>query len=180
MRSGGNTKIAVILIIIVLVLLVGFGGFLIGSQQRSGNPTPTPSPLGLFTTQPLPTITPLVQSSASPSATPKLTPSPTPVSGFQVTAAAAAVAPTTGNSCPTTFNFSGVITANGAGNVTYKWERSDGAQGPTESVTFTGAASQSVSTTWNLSNPGTKWERLHILTPNDLTSNQATFTLSCP
>lgn len=177
----GNTKVAVILIVIVLITLVGFGGFLIGSQQKKGSPTPTPSAFGLSTTVPLPTIG---QNTASPSASPKTTTSPSPLSspsvGFQVTAAAAAVAPLTSNACPTTFNFSGTITANGAGTVTYKWERSDGAQGPTESVTFTGATSQSVPTTWTLSNPGTKWERLRILTPNDLTSNQATFTLNCP
>lgn len=86
-----------------------------------------------------------------------------------------------------TFNFSAIIAVNAPGTVTYKWERSDGAtQATASSVTFASAGSQSVSTTWTLGPvsglvvPFNGWERVHILTPNDVTSNQAGFTLTCP
>jgi hypothetical protein len=86
-----------------------------------------------------------------------------------------------------TFNFSAIIAVNGPGTVTFKWERSDGAtQATATSTTFSSAGSQTVSTTWTLGPVGglvvpfNGWERVHILTPNDVLSNQASFTLTCP
>jgi hypothetical protein len=68
----------------------------------------------------------------------------------------------------------------GAGTVTYMWERSDGSIAPVSSITFNGPDSQTVTTTWTLSASYAGWEQLHVLTPNDVTSNQARFTLDCP
>jgi len=99
---------------------------------------------------------------------------------FAVTNVTASVSPTSySGSCPGTFNFSARITTNGAGTVTYRWERSDGAVGPTQSLTFAGAGTQTVTTSWTLGARGTYWERVHILSPNDIYSNQATFTNNC-
>ena len=103
---------------------------------------------------------------------------PTPV--FAVTSVTASVSPSsfTGE-CPKTFNFSAVIAVNGPGTVTYRWERSDGAIASTQTVTFTAAGSKTVTATWTLSAAGTHWMRIHILTPNEMISNQASFQLIC-
>jgi hypothetical protein len=99
---------------------------------------------------------------------------------FAVTSVTASVDPPSyTGTCPKTFNFSAVISANGPGTVTYKWERSDGVTSPTGSITFDTAGSKTVTSAWDLSSNGTWWMRLRILTPNEMVSNQATFTLSC-
>ncbi|MEW5717719.1 MAG: NBR1-Ig-like domain-containing protein [Chloroflexota bacterium] len=85
--------------------------------------------------------------------------------------------------CPKTVNFSGVITVNDAGPVTYRWESSDGSNSGDITINFSGAGSQTVSSTWTLGASGTTytdyWRRLHISSPTDVTSNHATFTLRC-
>lgn len=105
---------------------------------------------------------------------------PTPKPAFAVTDVQASVDPPSfSGSCPAEFQFTGKITTNEAGTVTYRWERSDGATGPDETVDFGGAGTQEVYTTWTLSAEGTHWQRLHILAPNDTTSGNAEFTLDC-
>ena len=86
--------------------------------------------------------------------------------------------------CPKTVTFAGTITATDAGTVTYKWESSDGTNNSTvQSITFDGGGSQTVNHTWTLGSSGKTltdyWEHLHILTPTDVISNNATFTLRC-
>ena len=81
--------------------------------------------------------------------------------------------------CPTTANFYATITANGPGTVTYNWERSDGALSRIASLTFGGPGSEIVNTSWPLDETGSYWKRVHIFTPNEIVSNQASFTLSC-
>jgi hypothetical protein len=101
--------------------------------------------------------------------------------GFAVTnVTASADPPSYTGACPKTFNFYGVITANGPGTVTYTWERSDGALAPTYSLTFPSAGSATVTDYWQLGASGPHWERLHVFTPNEMVSNQANFTLTCP
>lgn len=160
---------------IILVLVIGAAAFFIGSQKQkvSQSPTPTPTEEAVQTSEPSP--------SGSPRATQTPSPTPTPIA-FRVTAVVAAVAPISSNVCPTTFNFSGTITTNLAGTVNFKWERSDGASGISQSLVFDSAGSKTVTTSWQLSNdePPTKWEKLHVLSPNDISSNEATFTLNCP
>ncbi len=100
--------------------------------------------------------------------------------GFAVTGATATVTPVVTGACPKTIAFSGLITVNGGPmTVTYRWERSDGALGPTQNIFFGAASSQTVNESWQLGASYSGWERLHILSPNDMLSNQASFTLTC-
>jgi hypothetical protein len=81
--------------------------------------------------------------------------------------------------CPGNFNFSANITMNGAETVVYRWERSDGITKPSVTITFSSAGTQTVTDQWAPTPLGASWERVHVIAPNDLTSNQATFTNSC-
>ncbi|MFN8499240.1 MAG: hypothetical protein U0641_15430 [Anaerolineae bacterium] len=98
---------------------------------------------------------------------------------FDVVSAKVSVEPPISRVCPTTFTASGTISTNGAGVVRYQWERSDGALAPVEQITFSSAGAQTVGDTWELGAEGDHWLRLHILTPNNLISNEATFRLIC-
>ncbi len=81
--------------------------------------------------------------------------------------------------CPHTFHFTGVIRTNDAGTVTYRWERSDG-NSETRTLQFSAAGDKTIeSGDFKSGSSGTFWARLHVLTPNDKVSNQATFTLTC-
>lgn len=104
---------------------------------------------------------------------------------FTVLSVSANVIPTTytGPPCPKLFNFEFVITVNGAGTVNWKREWSDGGiDSAPGSHVFAGAGTFTVNDSWNLGPSGTRtfWERLHVTSPNDITSSQATFTLTCP
>ena len=101
-------------------------------------------------------------------------------SSFNVISIVASVDPPffSGN-CPTTFISYAVIVANGPGTVSYRWEDSEGGIKPTESVYFSSAGSKSVSTSWPIGLTGTFWVRLHVLSPVETFSNQASFSLSC-
>ncbi len=99
---------------------------------------------------------------------------------FGVTGVTVNVNPGSANTCPAAFVFSASITANGPGVVVYRWERSDGSVTPVLSLSFAGFGSQTVTTQWNLGSPVSGWARLHILSPNEVTSNQAPITLTCP
>jgi hypothetical protein len=97
------------------------------------------------------------------------------VSGISVNV----IPPSYTGACPRTFNFSAEITADGPGTVTYRWERSDGAQAPTQTIFFGSAGTQTVSESWQLGASYSGWERLHILSPNNVISNVANFALTC-
>jgi hypothetical protein len=81
--------------------------------------------------------------------------------------------------CPKTFGLVGNITTNGPGTVTYRWERSDGGASPTQTYTFESASTFSPFTSWPREASGSYWVRIHIITPNDMVSEQANFTLTC-
>jgi hypothetical protein len=86
--------------------------------------------------------------------------------------------------CPRTVTFSANMTVTDAGTVTYKWESSDGGNDSgNSSITFEGFGTQTISKSWTLGSSGKTladyWMRVHILAPNDVTSNNATFTLRC-
>ena len=100
---------------------------------------------------------------------------------FAVTEALASVTPPTyTGTCPKSFAFAGRITTNGAGAVTYRWERSDGETSPTLTLNFpSGSAQTTVPAAWNAERSGTYSMRLHVLTPNEVLSEPATFTASC-
>jgi hypothetical protein len=80
-----------------------------------------------------------------------------------------------------THTFIADITVDGACTVTYQWERSDGSIGQTETIVFSSAGAQQVSTTWTFGGgpgSGTVWQRVNVLTPLPMTSNKATLTVN--
>lgn len=78
------------------------------------------------------------------------------------------------------FQIDAAITANGSGEVTYKWIRSDGATDTASHppVVFTSAGTQTVSTNWFTTAPGAKWMDIYIDSPNHQQFGRANF--SCP
>ncbi len=102
---------------------------------------------------------------------------------FAVKGVSASVTPNTSNTCPAAFSFFGSITANGAGTVTYVWERSDGAEPVVQRVEFEEPGSKTVRSTWTVGAPEVQmsgWQQLKVLTPTAMSSDPAAFTLSCP
>ena len=85
--------------------------------------------------------------------------------------------------CPLTVNFTGHITANRPGTVTYTFTRSDGATAPSYTLEFEQAGTQTVSTTWTLGgeklNEYQGWQTLKILLPNSTESSRADFFIRC-
>lgn len=116
----------------------------------------------------------------APVITPTFTPTATFPPSFAVINTNTFVAPSFSNTCPQTFIFNGTITTNGAGSVTYRWERSDGTLGPIQSLPFAFAGTQNVvPDSWSLNFTTGGWARLQIISPNALLSPQANLTLSC-
>lgn len=78
------------------------------------------------------------------------------------------------------FTITANVTANGAGEVTYKWVRSDGAiDGAVHPpIVFASAGTQSVNTTWATNAAGAKWMDIYIDDPNHQQFGRANF--SCP
>jgi hypothetical protein len=104
----------------------------------------------------------------------------TPTSSFSVINVTASANPALySGACPITLYAQAVITVNGLGSVTYRWEDSEGGYKATESVYFSSAGSQSVNTSWPVGKSGTYWVRVHVFTPAEVISNQASFTLNC-
>lgn len=88
--------------------------------------------------------------------------------------------------CPIRVNFTGYITANGAGTVKYTFVRNDGATAPVYALDFKAAGTQAVSTDWTLGDAAVLpyyegWQTIKILSPNELESNRETgkFSISC-
>jgi len=96
-----------------------------------------------------------------------------------ISVTASANPPSFTGACPTNFYSEAVITVNGPGTVTYNWERSDGAFSRIASLIFDGPGSQVVNVSWSLDETGSYWARVHVLTPNEIVSNQANFSVSC-
>ncbi len=80
--------------------------------------------------------------------------------------------------CPATATFYGVLTTNRPITVVYQWERSDAiVNGPySQSV---GSSSAIIADQWKSIPSGTSWERVVVLMPNSIASNQTSFTNSC-
>jgi hypothetical protein len=124
-----------------------------------------------------PTPTPTSPTTSSPSTTIII---PIPTVTFAVTSAIASVdLPVYSGGCPKRLTFTALISTNGPGTVTYRWERSDGSPGPVQTLVFPSAGTQSAGEYWQLGGSYSGWDRIHILTPNDLLSNQAGFNLIC-
>ena len=94
---------------------------------------------------------------------------------FAVTSVAMSVSGSCGG-----FTITASVTANGAGNVTYKWIRSDGATDTNvhPPIVYAAAGSQSVNTTWSVSASGSYWMDIYIDSPNHQQFGRANF--SCP
>jgi len=103
---------------------------------------------------------------------------------FAVTSVVGSVDPTSSNNCNQVFNFHFAISVNSAGTVNWRRERSDAAPDSAQgSYTFNDAGSFTADYAWQPNGPSgtnTFWFQLHTLSPIDVTSNQATFTLTCP
>jgi hypothetical protein len=85
--------------------------------------------------------------------------------------------------CPTIIRFHGTIRVEGRGEVSYKFGRSDGAQGPVQKADVSSASPTAVESTWTLGRqpetPFEAWQTLEILTPRPTTSERASFRLTC-
>jgi hypothetical protein len=106
-----------------------------------------------------------------------------PAWAFTVTAATASVNPQSySGRCPTTFTFTGKITADGPGTVTYNWGHVPYVFG-NRTVTFTGPGTQIVS--YQLAMDGEwpasegHWLDLLIQSPNFVNGGHVTFQLKC-
>ena len=98
----------------------------------------------------------------------------------KVTSVVVSASPYTGP-CPKTLVWTASITVDGPCTVTYKWERHDGAIGQVETLVFSAAGTKTVSDTWMVwvGNNATYWERVRILTPLPMLSNQADLIFTC-
>lgn len=147
------------------------------------NETPSPTPTPQRLTTPTPTRKPTVTPTKAPTPTASNTPTPTTTPG--VVNIENSVNPTTSNACTQNFVFSAKMYTNGPATVKYKWLRSDGASAPEQTITFSDAGMQTVTTTWSrgpiaAGETATGWERIEILSPGSGLSNLAEYTLTCP
>lgn len=81
--------------------------------------------------------------------------------------------------CPGVFTFSAVVTVSDSSAVIYRWERSDGYVGPPGFLWFEKPGSRSVATTWSPSAPGSYWQWLHVLNPDDIVSDRVAISNNC-
>jgi hypothetical protein len=84
--------------------------------------------------------------------------------------------------CPVTFTFDANIWTNGAGIVTYYWERSDGSKSPVGTLTYAAAGYQTISDIWTLGNPSSGfsgWDQVYVDQPNHQTFGAVNFSLTC-
>ena len=104
---------------------------------------------------------------------------PTPTPPFTVSDVQASVAPTSfTGACAKQFDFTDRSRPTASG-LSLTGGSEGRVNGPDETVDFDGPGTKAVNTSWSLSTSGTHWQQLHVLAPNDVTSNQASFTLNC-
>ena len=90
--------------------------------------------------------------------------------------------PVTASPCttPSSFSYTGTITATAPGAVKYQWVYSSGKPGPVSTMSFTGAGGKIVSGgTVKTKQAGGGWVELKVLSPVSLTSNKASYKLLC-
>jgi len=85
--------------------------------------------------------------------------------------------------CPVTIVFSARISAvGGSGTVSYRWQRSDRASPPIESLAFNSPGSRDIKTTWQVGGKGLSfsgWEAIETFEPTSGSSNHAEFNIRC-
>ena len=97
-------------------------------------------------------------------------------------AVASVAPPVAASKCttPTSFAYTGTLTATAQGTVKYQWVYSAGKPGPVQTVSFTGAGDKTVSgATVKTKKAGNGWAELKIVSPIALTSNKASYKLLC-
>ena len=191
-RGRGWLIVAIVAGLIGVLLLGSIGGaYALGlfGPSKGGQTALQPT----ATTAPQPTATPTAKATPSPTATASPTPTATTTPAFRITSVSAAVSPGTWNyscgasSASQSFTFTATIHVNSNPNnrtVTYYWQRSDGATATPITVTVppssTSIAAQGNGWTLFAGVPnGTYWERIVVTAPNSITSNKATFTITC-
>lgn len=83
--------------------------------------------------------------------------------------------------CPATIEFIATIRVTHPSRVTYRWVRSDGAEGPKRVVDIHGAG-QGVTDSWTLGRGRQNmriWEQLHVLAPTGIRSARQVVQLRC-
>ena len=105
------------------------------------------------------------------------------VAATNVDAAISVSPPVAASKCatPTTFTFTGQVTATEAGPVPYQWVYSTGKSSPVQTLNFTGIGEQSVSNgSVTTSTAGDGWAELKLLlSPAPKVSSQASYSLIC-
>lgn len=82
--------------------------------------------------------------------------------------------------CPNSVSISAEITTNAAGNVSFKWNDSQGCPGcATKSTAFAGAESKIIQHTMTINASGDYWARIYIDEPNHQWFAQKSFTVNC-
>ena len=79
---------------------------------------------------------------------------------------------------PAVISFNGIINVDRPCVIKYEFDRSDGAVGPEETLTFDQAGGKIVTDSWTLSMDYRGWEALHIISPVDMTANKAKFQVT--
>jgi eukaryotic-like serine/threonine-protein kinase len=81
---------------------------------------------------------------------------------------------------PTSFTYSGTLTATAPGTVKYQWVYSSGKPGPVRTVSFTSAGHKAVSgEIVKTKKAGGGWAEIKVVSPIALTSNKASYKLLC-
>ena len=81
--------------------------------------------------------------------------------------------------CPGQFSFGAEITMSDSGAVIYRWESSDGTRSDPGFVWFAAPGTKTVGTSWSSAAPGSHWQRLHVMLPDDLVSDKVGFVNRC-
>lgn len=124
---------------------------------------------------------------ASPSGTPGATPTPTStgVPSNPITSLTMAVDEASYlGQCPHTFTFAATFTLNQGATLTYNLEAFSDTPGfqfdlPGAQTSTFGVGTYSLSFPLEFTDSGTGWVRFHVTSPVDMTSNQASFNLTC-
>lgn len=84
--------------------------------------------------------------------------------------------------CPAPLRFTGVIhVSQSPVTVEYQWERSDGATAPKHKIVIRNRG-LGVNDSWKVGGAGehlTVWEKLHVLSPNDMVSPAGSVVVKC-
>ena len=86
--------------------------------------------------------------------------------------------PTFTGTCPKTIRFTGLIETNGAGLITYIWERNTGNSNPIN-INLPVPGGIIVTDDITVTTSGTITSTLHVTRPNDITSPAITSTITC-